>query len=190
MSGLFVKNPFIAILLTIILNSFVLSAHNNELECQPDVVAQLMEVEQIGILKFKDDGYLYLDVSDEFISKAMAIIEVSGKLIPTRHYTEKNGIGAHISVIYGNEQPVCDCADIIEVGQPYVFAVRALRSLKLKRDNFKTKLWMIDVEAPELSLIREKYGLEPLFKGHNFHITLGAELLEEVDCDTCEIDAA
>lgn len=186
----FCKMSLLAFYLTACFHSITLESQETKSEYELQVMAQLVEIEQVGILKYKDNGYLYLDVSDEFISKAIPLMDTPGKLIPTRHFTNKNGIGAHITVIYENENIAYNDSEIMEVGQPYYFTVRELYSFGLNRDNAMSKLWMIDVDAPELSLIREKYGLTPLFKGHNFHITLGTEIAEDGDTENIEVDSA
>lgn len=141
-------------------------------EDQPLVIEQVLQFEQKGILKQKDNGYLYVDVSNDYIKFALPLIEAPGKLIPPSHYTSKKGIGAHISVMYENEQIINEIWEVKELGQEFTFTVKELRTVKLNNNNQMKKLWLLAVEAPELERLRESYGLSPKLKGHDFHITL------------------
>jgi hypothetical protein len=58
----------------------------------------------------------------------------------------------------------------------YTFTVMELRTVKLQNGKKTQKLWLIAVAAPELENLRTKYGLQPLLKGHDFHITLGTQV--------------
>ncbi len=145
-------------------------------EDQPQVIEQVLQFEQKGILKQKDNGYLYVDVSNDYIKYALPLIEAAGKLVPPSHYTSKKGIGAHISVMYENEQIINEIWEIKELGQEFNFTVKELRTVKLNNNQKMKKLWLIAVEAPELERLRESYGLSPKLKGHDFHITVGSQI--------------
>jgi len=160
----------------LILTSSVFAAIDYQIEDQPQVIEQVFQLEHKGVLKQKDNGYLYLEVSKDFIAKVLPLIDAPGKIVPPRHYTSKKGIGAHISVMYENEQIDNEIWEIAELGQEYPFSVLELRTVKLNKDNKMKKLWLIAVEAPELEQLREKYGLSSLLKGHNFHITIGTQV--------------
>lgn len=167
------------VLVTLIATSLFSSAYAADdfhIENQPQVFEKVVLLEQKGILKQKDNGYLYVEVSNDFIAEALALIEAPGKIVPPRHYTSKKGIGAHISVMYENEQIDNEIWDIKELGQEFTFTVMELRTVKLYKDKQLKKLWLIAVDAPELEHLRESYGLSPRLKGHNFHITIGTQV--------------
>lgn len=145
-------------------------------EHQPQVIEQVAQLEQKGVLKQKDNGYLYVEVSNDFIAQALPLIEAQGKIVPPRHYTSKKGIGAHISVMYENEQILNEIWEIDELGQEFTFNIIELRTVKLNKNNQVKKLWLLAVDAPELSALRERYGLQPLLNNHDFHITLGTQV--------------
>lgn len=151
-------------------------AADYQVENQPQVIETVIQIQQKGILKQKDNGYLYLEVSKDFIAEALPLLEVPGKIVPPRHYTSKKGIGAHISVIYENEQIGNEIWEIKELGQEYTFTVMELRTVKINKDNKVKKLWLIAVTAPELEKLRESYGLSPKLKNHDFHITIGTQV--------------
>lgn len=147
-----------------------------QVEPQEHVVVQATQFPCKGVLKQKENGYLYLEVSKEFISVLLPLIDAQGKIVPPRHYTSKKGIGAHISVMYENEQILNEIWEIQELGQEFTFSVLELRTVKLTKDNKLKKLWLLAVNAPELEKLREGYGLSSKLKGHDFHITIGSQV--------------
>lgn len=152
------------------------AADDYEVEDQPQVIERAIQIPQKGILKQKDNGYLYVEVSKDFIAEVLPLVVAPGKIVPPRHYTSKKGIGAHISVMYENEQVLHDIWEIDELGQEFTFTIKELRTVKLTKDNKMKKLWLIAVSAPELEKLRESYGLPSRLKGHDFHITIGTQV--------------
>ncbi len=167
----FIQKLLIAVAVTTSLYSSTLIAADFHIEFQPQVIEKVIQIEQKGILKQKANGYLYVEVSDDFIAETIPLIETSGIIVPPGHYTSKKGIGAHISVIYETELDNT-VHKINELGQEIIFNVIELRTVRVNNG----KLWLIAVDAPELETLRESYGLSPLLKNHNFHITLGTEV--------------
>ena len=55
-----------------------------------------------------------------------------------------------------------------EIGQKYSFKISGLTSVPPKTH----KYIVLEVISPELEQLRKKYGLSPLLKGHNYHITI------------------
>lgn len=178
----FIQKIFVLVILTTSLFTSAFAAIDYKVEDQPQVIERVIQFEQKGILKQKDNGYLYLEVSREFIAEALPLIEAQGKIVPPHHYTSKKGIGAHISVMYENEQIQNEIWEINELGQEFTFSVIELRTVKLNRDNKIKKLWLLAVAAPELEKLRESYGLSSLLKGHDFHITIGTQVPGKPHC--------
>ncbi len=172
----FIQKIFVIVILTTSLSSHAFAAIDYQVENQPQVIETVVQFQQKGILKQKDNGYLYVEVSKDFIAEALPLIEAQGKIVPPRHYTSKKGIGAHISVMYENEQILNEIWEIKELGQEFTFTVMELRTVKLNKDNKVKKLWLLAVTAPELEKLRESYGLSSKLKGHDFHITIGTQI--------------
>ncbi len=172
----FIQKMSLIVLLTVSLSSPAFAAVDYQVENQPQVIERVVQFEQKGILKQKPNGYLYLEVSRDFISETLPLLDVSGIIVPPRHYTSKKGIGAHISVMYENEQIMNEIWEIKELGQEFTFTVLELRTVKLNKNNKVKKLWLLAVSAPELEKLRESYGLESKLKGHDFHITIGTQV--------------
>jgi hypothetical protein len=172
----FIQKFFVTVILTTSLISPIFAAVDYQVENQPQVVEKVIQFKQKGILKQKDNGYLYVEVARDFIAEALPLIDAPGKIVPPRHYTSKKGIGAHISVMYENEQILNEIWEIKELGQEFTFTVMELRTVKLNKSNKMQKLWLIAVDAPELEKLRESYGLPPKLQGHDFHITIGTQV--------------
>ena len=164
---LFSKKFFILTLLTLVLPFAAFAKVDYQVEPQPQVVEMALSLENCGELKQKDNGYLYVDVSDKFIAEILPLLECPGRIAPPSHYTSKKGIGAHVSVMYENERITNDLWEIAELGETYAFDVTELRSLKVaNRDGHMKKLWLIALDAPQLEQLRESYGLAPKLKGY------------------------
>lgn len=183
----FIQKFLAIVILTTSLSLPVFAAEDYHVENQPQVIETVVKIQQKGILKQKDNGYLYLEVSKDFIAEALPLIDVPGKIVPPRHYTSKKGIGAHISIMYENEQILNEIWEIKELGQEFTFTVRELRTVKLNKDNKVKKLWLIAVSAPELEKLRESYGLSSKLKNHDFHITIGTQVPSKPQAKTEEI---
>lgn len=139
------------------------------IENQPNALEKISEITAKGVLKQKENGFVYLDVSNEYIDALKPILEVPGTLsyLPTA----KRSLGAHVTVFVES-----DAVTPEELGKEFSFNVSDIRSFtQHTRDGLK-KLWAIAVESPELEILREQYGLPSKLKGHAFHITLGKQL--------------
>lgn len=171
MKGFIQKLIFISLCFT-----SVVLAGDYDVEHQPAVIEQAVLIQAKGVLKQKPNGYLYLEVSRDFIADTLPLLDAPGKLVPPRHYTSKKGIGAHISVAYENELILNEIWNIDELGQEFTFDLIELRTVKLNKDNKIKKLWLLAVSAPDLERLREIYGLPSLLKGHDFHITICTQI--------------
>lgn len=173
-----IRKFFVIILLTTTLctSAYAAPVPDYQVEAQPWVIEQVIQCEQKGILKQKPNGYLYLEVSNDFIAHALPLLDLQGQIVPPRHYTSKKGIGAHISVMYENEQIQNEIWEIQELGQEFTFTVMELRTVLVNSRGRLKKLWLIAVAAPELEKLRESYGLSSKLKNHDFHITLGSQI--------------
>ena len=172
----FIQKFLAIVILTTSLSLPAFAAVDYQVENQPQVIETVVQIQQKGNLKQKGNGYLYLEVSKDFIAEALPLIDAPGKIVPPRHYTSKKGIGAHISVMYENEQILNEIWEIKELGQEFTFTVMELRTVKLNKDNKVKKLWLLAVAAPELEKLRESYGLSSRLKDHDFHITIGTQV--------------
>lgn len=147
-------------------------------EKQTHVLEIARSLPAIGVLKQKPNGYVYLDISNEYITKIFPNLILDGFLRPTDSFGSEEG--AHISVISDKEESA-NIEDLL--GKEFTFEVKELRFVESWNTgkygtmmNHTGNRWMIAVEAPELEQLRMQAGLTPLMDGHDFHISIGFEV--------------
>jgi hypothetical protein len=122
-----------------------------------------------GILRESENGFVYLDLDDAYIHELIHFIEDDGFEEPP--YFGKPGlIGAHISVVYPNEER---SEGTIELGQMIQFTPLECKIIHPLKWEGVEEVYLIEVDAPELDLIRAKYGLPKAEFG--YHITVGVK---------------
>jgi hypothetical protein len=115
--------------------------------------------------------YCYLKIDNRFVDYTFPLLTRYGDLIlKPDYFNTPNAIGAHISLIYPEEQ-----ANLMNenIGQIHSFEVS-----KLIKAQFETSTYFIlAVIAPSLSRLRQMHhlSLQPTFKGYHImlHITIG-----------------
>ena len=142
---------------------------DHRVETQPKALEEAAKLSHQGSLKLKENGFVYLDVPNTFITEIIPLLDYPGIL--RARPTASRSMGAHISVFHEMENVVPD-----ELGTEFSFELKEIRSFTLHtRDGLK-KLWVIAVDAPQLEALRESYGLPPKLKGYDFHVTLGKQI--------------
>lgn len=134
---------------------------------EEDIIIQWAEhnLLQTGVLKEEKKGFVYLKVDDNYINKLIQFV-IDPRYIKPPYFRRPDSPGAHISVIYRDERR--RTGPIKEIGRTYSFQLTKLAKVPLKTG----KYLVLQVYAPELEQLRKKYGLSPLLKGHDFHITI------------------
>ena len=72
-----------------------------------------------GILKREEDGFIYVDVNDDFIWRGIEVIKVIGFKEPP--YFGEGGVGAHITVMDTLEGKTVDISDILGMKIDFTF---------------------------------------------------------------------
>lgn len=123
-----------------------------------------------GILVQNADGYAYLKVDDRYIHELYKRLDVAKNgFAKPPYFRRKNAPGAHISVIYKNER-----TRLKEVGQSFDFRLVDIKEVSPDK---RTRYLVIEVYAPKLEKLRQKYGLSSKLNGHEFHITVAKKVL-------------
>jgi len=120
-----------------------------------------------GTLRQRDNGFLYLDISNNVIHGMYSLIDEED--IDKPPYFGDGEVGAHVSVAY--EEEVEDL-EIKEIGKEYNFKLGKFYSTNPEGWDKMERVWFVEVVAPELEKLRKKYGLSKLLNGHKFHITV------------------
>lgn len=170
------KRSLLATLLAISLPLLAYARSDYQVEFAPQIIEEAQMLPLEGVLKQKRNGFVYVDLPDAFIQQLFPLLEEH--IYETRpgnsYYVQpaRTSVGAHISVIYENEIVRSAIWDIAELGETFSFEITEVRSVKMMGRRPRV-LFLIAVYAPELEALRERYGLRPLLKGHDFHITIG-----------------
>lgn len=141
-----------------------------------EVLATAAKVNAVGQLCLKGNGFVYLDVDNDFVDRIVEKLPVEGPFTPIS--TKAKQMGAHISVIYEDEMVQKEIWELKEAGQWFTFEVKELRYFSRTSVKEEKRLWLLAADSPGLQRLRMKYGLKPKLKGHDFHITLGSEKVE------------
>lgn len=120
-----------------------------------------------GTLRETEDGFVYVDLDDDFIHGLIRYIEPYGFIEPP--YFDKPGlVGAHISLFYVGEKPK---ESVEEIGQEFSFTPISTQIVKPSSWENVEEVFIIEVDSPDLERIRSKYNLEK--REIPFHITIG-----------------
>lgn len=131
---------------------------------------RLSKVPLYGTLKQASDGYVYLDVSNNFINGIFPLIKEDNIEKPPYFTGKYQRIGAHISVFRSEETDMLE--DIEEIGEDFSFELGALKATNPEGWDEMERVWFVQVESKELCQLRRKYGLPQKLNGHEFHITV------------------
>ena len=127
-----------------------------------------------GKLKQTEDGFVYLDVSNDVINGLFRLIPDEEAVQPPYRQSKYNSVGAHISVMKSDEIEEFEITKIKEIGDYFDFTIIGMSSVIPDWKGIK-KLWMVEVDSPQLESLRRRYGLTPRLNGHHFHITVGVK---------------
>ena len=123
---------------------------------------------------FKTENNLaYLKIHNDFIYELQPLLNDKEIIKPT--YFDKDGIGAHISIIYPEENEVLQENDI---GGIHNFNITGLFAAALDEKEY----FALGVDAPSLLLLRKNYHLQEMLFIKNilvpFHVTIGVKKLK------------
>ena len=138
----------------------------------PDLIENASKLAACGYLHISKNNLLYLDIDDQYIHQLFPFLQIPAVNKP--NYFGISKAGAHVSVIYPEENITIDAHDLYA---QHEFNIQGICSAELGLK----KYYVLMVESPTLLQIRKKYGLSDLlpFKGYwiGFHITIGKHKL-------------
>tara|TARA_Y100000310_G_scaffold333763_1_gene411982 strand:+ start:12647 stop:13117 length:471 start_codon:yes stop_codon:yes gene_type:complete len=125
-----------------------------------------------GVLRQADDGFCFLEISNNVIHGLFTLIDEDD--IEKPPYFGKSKNGAHISVISFDEAEKLGDTKIEEIGQEFNFELGEFKSVNPEGWDDMKRVWFVEVDVPEIKELRRKYKLPSTYngKGHKFHITI------------------
>jgi len=128
---------------------------------------QAIQLAPIGFIANARDNLTYLNIDDDYIHALFPFL--ANKQVCLPDYFSKDLIGAHISVIYPEENTTIIQSDL---GQIHYFTIKEIYTTELDLKQY----YLLLIESPCLVAFRKKYDLasKPCFKNHviEFHITI------------------
>ena len=134
------------------------------------LASKLVSVPLKGILRQTDEGFTYLKIPNNIVHGLFKLIDEKDIEEPPYDKGKYKKIGAHISVINGDEVEDDDL-EIKEIGQEFNFELGEFYQTKPDSWEEMEKVWFVSVVSPELEKLRENYGLSKKLNGHDFHFT-------------------
>lgn len=134
----------------------------------PELIHAASNLPQTGKLATSDNGLVYLDIDDGYIHKLFPLLK--DQQIKKPNYFGKKSAGAHISVIYPEENKK------INLAKKYSFTINdiVMAEIGIK------KYYALLLDSPSLLQLRRKCDLPDMlcFKGYaiGFHITIGVSI--------------
>lgn len=132
-------------------------------------MAAVKSLPTTGMIQIRQK-YCYLKVDDQYIHHAFPTLAAHFRMSKPKYFLPHDDIGAHISIIYPEEQVTLQP---LFAGQIHSFHVKGL----LKACYSEQIYYGFAVDAPSLIGIRSHHqlGSMPTFKGEKilFHITIG-----------------
>jgi len=128
-----------------------------------------------GVLRKTRQGFVYLDIGDQFITALTPHLRTPGLIRPPYFNLHIAPEGAHIPVISKREGDFHYLDNIPEVGTSCSFVIEGLYSAKPDTWPEVEEVWFFTVTSPELEKLRSRYFLTALPNGHAFHIVVAVK---------------
>jgi len=137
------------------------------------LVAKAKTFQNTGVV-IQHQDYVFLKIDDAFIHDLYEDLKLFKGVEKPDYFTDPKTVGAHITILYPEENTMLKAEDL---GQFHSFQVKDL----CKAHWGGKEYFVLAVEAPTLSALRETYHLSPepqfLQQNINFHITIGVRAL-------------
>lgn len=136
-------------------------------------------INSCGTLKKTSEGFVYLKVSEKYVDALFPMLQDllrstgsdDADVLCKPPYVGDGKIGTHVSVIYVGELPKA-ITSFPEKGRKECFSVSGLAYVDPDQGPFQ-RVYYLRLISAGLGQIRMNYRLDPLYLGHDFHITIG-----------------
>jgi len=147
----------------------------------PEIIQHIHHtLNRTGTLAFCEaTNYCYLKILDAYIFDAFSLLENKPLNMPIKmpdYFTANNPIGAHISLVYPEENNASRVRDYIQSKPVVLNAISFKVNVLLSVNVFNKTQFVIVVTSPQLDAIRKKFDLPEKLNYHGllvpFHITI------------------
>lgn len=125
-----------------------------------------------GQLKQNKQGFIYLDVGDQFITAMLPYLRTKDLVRPPYFNLFIAPEGAHIPIVSKREADFHFLEEMKEMGKTFSFVIEGLYSCKPDTWPEVEEVWFLKVQSPELEALRQRYFLTSRPNGHDFHIAI------------------
>jgi hypothetical protein len=130
-----------------------------------------------GRLYVAKSGWLLLSVPNALVRGIYAALTATGAELPRAGAlnvpnVDTEVLNAHISVMTADEVAKIGADRINERGRMFGYTLGSLEEITPRNIDGVSKLWVLQVVAPELANLRKSYGLSAQLNSHPFHITV------------------
>lgn len=123
-----------------------------------------------GTLRRNDQGYIYLDVDNQFILALLPFLIAQGLSRPPYFNLFSSPVGAHIPVISSRESFFNEIGPIQELNREFSFEIEGFYSVRPSLWPEVEQVWYFKAISSGLEQLRRKYFLSALPGGHSFAI--------------------
>jgi len=135
----------------------------------PEILRCVNDLPNTGVVCQTVD-YCYLKIDDAYIHRTYPLLSQYHHIDKPDYFNPDNEIGAHISIIYPEENVALSSSTVPQI---HTFSVKRFMKAKYGQKEY----FVLTVAAPSLTAIRKGYHLpaKPIFKAQAivFHITIG-----------------
>ena len=117
-------------------------------------------------LKQDENGFVYLDISDEYVYSLYKSCGEPGMELPP--YFGEGRAGAHVTAI-----PEFHGLRPEDIGKKFSFRIVSADSIRPDGWKGVDQVSFLTLSCPQLEKFRTSYGLSPKIDGHDFHLTFG-----------------
>jgi hypothetical protein len=138
---------------------------------------KLAAVGLAGRLYVAKSGWLLLSVPNALVRGIYAALTATGAELPRAGalnvpHVDGEVLNAHISVMTADEVAKIGADKINERGRMFGYTLGQLKELTPRNVEGVSKLWVLQVTAPDLAALRKSYGLAGQLNEQPFHITV------------------
>ena len=129
-----------------------------------------------GVLKRNDQGMIYLDIDNRFITVMIPYLKAYGLIRPPYFNLLGNfPAGAHIPVITSREATFHFIDPVEELGKEFSFEIEGLYSLEPTLWPEMEQVWIFKLHSSELEALRRRHFLTATPGCHSFHIAVAVK---------------